>query len=93
MPRSGFLGDESFIEDVLDKFGDEPISPEAPKRLHPATTLEQIEKQAGERNRATAETYSTGAYTLTEIANYFGIHLSAAQPHCLWMKMYAKIKV
>ncbi|TQE97101.1 MAG: helix-turn-helix domain-containing protein, partial [Spiribacter salinus] len=78
MPRPGFLGEESFIEEVLDKSGDEPISAEVPKRLRPALSLEQIEKHAGERNRAIAEAYSTGAYTLTEIARHFGIHLSTA---------------
>lgn len=78
MPRAGFLGEESFIETVLDKFGNQPISAEVPKRLRPARSLEQIERHAGERNRAIAEAYSTGAYTLTEIARHFGIHLSTA---------------
>jgi REP element-mobilizing transposase RayT len=78
MPRPGFLGEESFIEEVLDQSAGKPISAEVPKRLRPALSLEQIEKQAGERNRAIADAYSTGAYTLTEIARYFGIHLSTA---------------
>ncbi|TQE97102.1 MAG: helix-turn-helix domain-containing protein [Spiribacter salinus] len=67
-----------YLEEVLDKSDDEPISAEVPKRLRPALGLEQIEKHTGERNRAIADAYSTGAYTLTEIARYFGIHLSTA---------------
>lgn len=78
MPRAGFLGEESFIEKVLDKLGNQPVSAEVPKRLRPARSLEQIERHAGGRDRAIAEAYATGAYTLTEIACYFGIHLSTA---------------
>jgi len=78
MPRAGFLGEESFIEKVLDKVGGQPISAEVPKRLRPARSLEQIERHAGARDRAIAAAYATGAYTLTEIADFFEIHLSTA---------------
>jgi len=78
IPRAGFLGEESFIEKVLDKVGKQPISAEVPKRLRPARSLEQIERNAGARDRAIADAYTTGAYTLTEIGDYFGIHLSTA---------------
>src|SRR6056297_1252298 len=33
MPRAGFLGEEPFIEKVLDNVGGQPISAEVPKRL------------------------------------------------------------
>ena len=64
MPRAGFLGEESFIEKILDKIGDQPVSAEVPKRLRPALSLEQIERQASGRDCAIAEAYASGAYTL-----------------------------
>lgn len=36
MPRAGFLGEESFIEKVLDKLGNQPISGGAKKAPHDA---------------------------------------------------------
>jgi len=78
MPRAGFLGEEAFIEKVLDKLENQPISAEVPKKLRPTRSLEHIEKRAGGRNRAIADAYATGSYTLTEIACYFGVHLSTA---------------
>lgn len=77
MPRAG-LGEESFIETVLDNVAGQPIGAEVPKRLRPARSLEQIERHAGARDRAIAAAYATGAYTLTEIADFFEIHLSTA---------------
>jgi len=72
MPRAG-LGEESFIETVLDNVAGQPIGAEVPKRLRPARSLEQIERHAGGRDRAIAEAHATCANSLTEIACYFGI--------------------
>ena len=78
MPRAGFLGSESFIETVLDKFDNRPVSGEIPKKLRPARRLAQIARAAADRDDAITEAYRTGAYTLTEIASHFGIHQSTA---------------
>lgn len=78
MPRAGFLGSESFIETILDKFDNRSVSGEIPKRLRPARSLAQIARDAADRDQAITEAYRTGAYTLTEIAHHFGIHQSTA---------------
>ena len=77
-PRPGYLGSESFIETILDRFDNTPISTEIPKRLRPARSLSQIAKRHADREQAIIEAYRSGAYTLTEIARYFKIHLSTA---------------
>jgi len=77
-PKAGFLGTESFIETLLDKHDPTSVSSEVPKRLRPAHSLEQIARQSADRDQAIAEAYRSGAYTLTEIARHFGIHLSTA---------------
>ena len=73
MPRAGFPGEESFIEKVLNKLRNQPISTEVPKKLRPPRGLEHMERHASGRDRAIA-----GAYTLAEIACYFAIHLATA---------------
>src|SRR6056297_3592023 len=78
MPRPGFLGSESFIETVLEKFDTGQISAELPKKLRPARSLVRIAQAATDRDQAIIEAYRTGAYTLTEIASHFGIHQSTA---------------
>ena len=78
MDRSGFLGSESFIEGIVDRFDHDSISVEIPKKLRPVKSLERIAREAADRDEAITEAYSTGAYTLTEIARHFGIHQSTA---------------
>lgn len=77
-PRSGFLGDESFVEAILGKLDGQQVSSEIPKKLRPARSLAQIAQAANDRDSAIIKAYSTGAYTLTEIARHFGIHQSTA---------------
>jgi hypothetical protein len=76
--KAGFLGNESFIETLLEKHDPASVSSEIPKRLRPARSLEQIARQSVDRDQAIAVAYRSGAYTLTEIARHFGIHLSTA---------------
>lgn len=78
MLRASFLGEESFIEKVLDTLRDQPISAEVPKQLRPARSLGRIERPVAARDRAIAVAYSTGGYTLTKIGCYYKIHLSTA---------------
>ncbi len=78
MPRAGILGSESFVETILDRFDNDSVSAEVPKRLRPARSLRRIAREAADRDQAIVEAYRTGAYTLTEIARHFGIHQSTA---------------
>lgn len=78
MPRPGFLGSDAFIEKILEKFDNQSVSAEIPKKLRPARSLVQIARAAANRDQATSEAYRTGIYTLTEIARHFGIHQSTA---------------
>ena len=78
MPRAGFLGNESFVETVLEKFDNKSLSSQIPKKLRPARSLAQITRAAADRDQAITEAYWTGAYTLTEIARHFRIHQSTA---------------
>ena len=73
-----YLGDEKFVERVqmlIDTGKDlsEIPSPQArprPKRIHEYLVLEK------DRNRAIAQAYQSGGYTLKEIADYFNLHYS-----------------
>jgi REP element-mobilizing transposase RayT len=78
MPRANFLGSESFVEAILDRFDRVSISTEIPRKLRPAKSLQQIAREAADRDEAITNAYRTGAYTLTEIARHFGIHQSTA---------------
>jgi hypothetical protein len=71
MPRPGFLGSESFLETILDRFDEQSISTEVPRKLRPARSLEQIARASAGRNEAITEAYRIGAYTLTEIDRHF----------------------
>lgn len=73
-----YLGDESFVRRSQGKAqlaGDELSIPHAQRRAPPAPLSEYAAK-CGDRNKAIAEAYATGAYTYREIAEYFGIHLA-----------------
>jgi REP element-mobilizing transposase RayT len=78
MPRASFLGSESFVETILDRFDRVSVSAEVPRKLRPARSLQQIERGAADRDEAIHQAYCTGAYTLAEIARHFGIHQSTA---------------
>jgi len=78
MPRAGYLGDEQFVEAMLDKLEEQHLSTEIPKKLRPTRSLKQIALTATDQDHAIAEAYRSGAYTLTEIARHFEIHQSTA---------------
>lgn len=62
----------------MEKFDNRSVSAEVPKKLRPARSLEQIDREAADRDEAITEACGTGAYTLSEIAGHFGIHQSTA---------------
>jgi DNA-binding NarL/FixJ family response regulator len=73
-----YLGDKGFIEQMqllsdVNKDLSEIPSPQArprPKQIHEYLSLEK------DRNRAIAQAYQSGGYTLKEIADYFNLHYS-----------------
>ena len=77
-PRAGFVGDEAFVEDMLGRLDVSTLSPEVTRKYRPARSLEAIAGTSADRNEAIRRAYASTAYSLTEIARYFGIHVSTA---------------
>lgn len=74
-----YLGDNDFVARQM-KFltnKDSKLS-EIPQkqRRKPAKSLKEYQDKNTNRNDAIVEAYQTGAYTMNEIANYFGCHYS-----------------
>lgn len=49
-PRAGFLGNEAFVSQRLDRFSPEKVSAEIPRRHRPARGLTQIAARATDRD-------------------------------------------
>jgi REP element-mobilizing transposase RayT len=73
-----FLGSDAFLEQMMRKvprgrdLREIPQSKARPK----AQTLAAYERAHPERNRAIAQAYASGGYTMQEIGDYFGLHYS-----------------
>lgn len=78
MRRSGILGGQAFMDRVLDHIDGQVLSPEIVRKDRPAPSLEAIAERNPDRDAAIQKAYSTGAYTITEIAEFFGMHRSTA---------------
>lgn len=78
MQRAGILGGETFMERVLDHVDRQALSPEVVRKDRPAASLKAIAQRHELRDSAIREAYKTGAYTITEIAAFFGMHRSTA---------------
>ena len=78
MQRAGILGSDAFLERVLNHVDRQALSPEIVRKDRPAPSLEAIAERNQARDAAIKEAYSTGAYTITEIAQFFGMHRSTA---------------
>lgn len=78
VPSQGVIGNESFVESTLDRFDQGGFPSETPKQSRPARSLARIAEDAPERDQAVVPAWKTGAYTLTEIAGYFGLYPSTA---------------
>lgn len=70
MKRSGILGSESFVERVLERIDRQEISDEVVRKDRPAMPLEAIAGRQPSRDAAIPEAYSTGAYSIPEIARF-----------------------
>ena len=71
-----FLGSEEFVANLLIKIKDEPLK-EIPciQRRPLAKSLEDITKEH-DRDEAIFQAYASGAYSLKEIGDHFGLHYS-----------------
>jgi REP element-mobilizing transposase RayT len=72
-----FLGDETFVERMQALLPDTDLR-EVPRlqRRVPARALSDYAQSAHSDREAMAKAYRTGAYTLKQIADYFGVHYS-----------------
>ncbi len=73
-----YLGDQHFVkkmQEKLDKRGDLSEIPRAQYRPK-AKTLEQYELEFEDKKRGMVEAYSSGDYTMKEIAAHFNVHYS-----------------
>jgi len=66
------------VSPLLDHVDRQALSPEIVRKDRPAATLEAIAQRQELRDSAIQEAYKTGAYTITEIAAFFGMHRSTA---------------
>ena len=74
LPRSCILGSPDFVERLAETTLNRPISPEVPRKARPAVSLTSLERKVGARNEAIREAFRCGVYTLSEIADHFGLH-------------------
>jgi putative transposase len=70
-----FLGDDAFVERFHDVKRPEQLR-EIPKgqRRALAKPLDEYRSSCPERNEAMARAYGSGAYTMKEIGDFFGVH-------------------
>lgn len=54
------------------------LSPEIVRKDRPAASLEAVAERNETRDAAIQEAYSTGAYMITKIAEFFGMHRSTS---------------
>jgi len=66
------------MEKVLDHVDRQVPSPEIPRKDRPAASLEAISQRHQASDPAIQRAYSIDAYTITEIAEFLGIHRSTA---------------
>ena len=66
------------MEKVLNHVDRQALSPEIVRKDRPAPSLAAIAARKQTRDAAVQEAYSTGAYTITEFAEFFGMHRSTA---------------
>ena len=75
-PRAGFIGDQAFVDRMVDFVDRTELSSEIPRKERPAPSLTSISARSEDRDDAIRNAYATKAYSLTEIARHFGLHVS-----------------
>ncbi|WP_445766720.1 REP-associated tyrosine transposase [Rheinheimera sp.] len=83
-----FLGDETFTNAQLSKLTHTGVMSDIPKvqRRPPPLPLSDYEQQYDNRNEAILAAYHSGAYSMTQLATYFQLHVSTIS------KLVAKFK-
>ena len=77
-PRAGFIADDSFIERMLARVDSDDLKPEITRDTRPAPSLASIARTSRNRNEAIRRAHASAAYSLTEIARFFEVHVSTA---------------
>ena len=77
-PRAGFIGSDGFVERMMEHVEADELSPEITRETRPAQSLESIVSTSQDRNESIRRAYGSAAYSVTEIAQYFGVHVSTA---------------
>ena len=77
-PRSGFIGDDVFVERMVEHLESSDLSPEITRETRPTQSLKSIVSTSQDRNEAIRRASNSSAYSVTEIAQYFGVHVSTA---------------
>jgi len=70
-----YLGSEQFVEDMQTRIGPEQSLEDIPKpqKQAPSKPLDYYSSKYTHRNKAMAEAYRSGHYTLSQVGNYFGV--------------------
>lgn len=70
-----YLGSDEFVDEVQCQLDPDQSLKDIPKpqKLSPAKSLNHYEKNYSQRNRAMAEAYRSGHYTLATVGEYFGV--------------------
>jgi hypothetical protein len=76
--QQAFLGSDAFVETMMRKVPKGKDLREVPqsKTRPPARPLADYAQAHPDRNRAIAEAYASGGYTMQQIGDYFGLHYS-----------------
>jgi putative transposase len=85
-----YLGDESFVSRMLGLIDNPSQMLEVPiaQRREAARSLQYYAKKFQDRRLAMKEAYASGAYTLKEIADFFGCHYSTVSRVVKWLEMH-----
>ena len=75
------LGDDAFVEQYKhEKQSEELREVSKAKRRSLALSLGAYQQRSQSRNEAMAQAYLSGAYTMAEIGDHFGVHLHDGEP-------------
>ena len=72
LPDNKQQGDEAFVERVAARA--KAPSREVPRAQRPRKSLTQYERAAADRDSAIRAAYASGAYTLKDLGDHFGLH-------------------
>lgn len=81
------LGDDAFVEQYReDKKPEELREVSRAHRRSLALPLSEYQQRYSERNEAMAQAYLSGAYTMAEIGEYFGVHYMTVSRAVRWFE-------